>query len=116
MLPAGRIPQPRDFSVQEVDWAASRSAPIASRAILEGQELIRPVAAGQPILTEYLRIAPAVRAGEPVSVVVEGTGFAIRTEAVALSTAAEGQQIKVRTGAGKVLNGTVDGRSVRILR
>ena len=116
MLPAGRIPQPEDFSVQEVDWAASRSTPIANRAVLEGQELIRPVAAGRPILTEYLRIAPAVRAGEPISVVVEGQGFAISTEAVALSTAADGQQIRVRTGSGKVLNGTVDGRSVRILR
>ncbi len=115
-LPAGRIPQAEDFAIQEVDWAASRSTPIASRSILEGQELIRAVAPGQPILTEYLRIAPAVRAGEPVSVVVEGPGFAIRTEAVALSSAAEGQHIKVRTGAGKVLNGTVDGRSVKILR
>ena len=115
-LPAGRIPQADDFTIQEVDWAASRSTPIVSRAILEGQELIRAVAAGQPILTEYLRIAPAVRAGEPVSVLVEGPGFAIRTEAVALSTAAEGQHIRVRTGAGKVLNGMVDGRSVRILR
>jgi flagella basal body P-ring formation protein FlgA len=115
-LPAGRKPQADDFAIQEVDWAASRSTPIASRAILAGQELIRAVAAGQPILTEYLRIAPAVRAGEPVSVVVEGPGFAIRTEAVALSTAAEGQHIRVRTGAGKILNGTVDGRSVKILR
>lgn len=115
-LPAGRIPQPEDFSVREVDWAASRSTPIANRALLEDQELIRPVAAGQPILAEYLRISPAVRAGEPVAVVVQGTGFAIRTEAIALATAAEGQPVKVRTASGKVLNGTIEGKSVRILR
>ena len=43
-------------------------------------------------------------------------GFTIGIEAVALSTAAEGQQVRVRTGTGKVLNGTVDGKSVRISR
>ena len=116
MLPAGRIPQAEDFSIQEVDWAASRSTPVANPALLEGRQLIRPVSAGQPILTDYLRIAPAVRAGDPVAVVVEGQGFAISTEAVALSSAADGQQVKVRTASGKVLNGTIDGKSVRILR
>jgi flagella basal body P-ring formation protein FlgA len=116
MLPAGRIPQPEDFSIREVDWAASRSTPIANLDVLEGRELIRPVAAGKPILTEYLRIAPAVRAGDPIAVVVQGQGFAISTEAVALSTAADGQQVRVRTASGKVLSGTIDGKSVRILR
>lgn len=116
MLPAGRVPQEEDFVVQEVDWAASRSTPVASRSLLDGQELIRPVAAGQPLLAEYLRIAPTIRAGEPVPVIVQGQGFSIGIEAVALSTAADGQQVRVRTGTGKVLNGTVDGRSVKILR
>ena len=115
-LPAGRIPQPADFTVQEVDWAESRSAPIANPALLHEQELIRPVAAGQPLLTEYLRLTPSVRAGQPVAVIVDGPGFTIGIEAVALSTAAEGQQVRVRTGTGKVLNGTVDGKSVRISR
>jgi flagellar basal body P-ring formation protein FlgA len=116
MLPAGRIPQDDDFVVQEVDWAASRSTPIANRALLDNQELIRPVAAGRPLLAEYLRIAPAVRAGEPIPVILQGQGFSIGIEAVALSTAADGQQVRVRTGTGKVLSGTVDGRSVRIVR
>ena len=116
MLPAGRIPQADDFVVQEVDWAASRSIPLANPGLLDGQELIRPVAAGRPLLAEYLRIAPTVRAGEAVPVILQGQGFSIRIEAVALSAAADGQQVKVRTGTGKVLNGTVDGRSVKILR
>ena len=116
MLPAGRIPQADDFVVQEVDWAASRSIPLANPGLLDGQELIRPVAAGRPLLAEYLRIAPTVRAGEAVPVILQGRGFAIRIEAVALSAAADGQQVRVRTGTGKVLNGTVDGRSVKILR
>ncbi len=116
MLPAGRIIQEEDFTIQEVDWAASRSTPIASRALLQGQELIRSVSAGQPLLTEYLRIAPAVRAGDAVAVVVEGQGFSISTEAVALSNAADGQQVRVRTASGKVLNGTIDGKSVKISR
>lgn len=115
-LPAGRVPQADDFSIQEVDWAASRSTPIARPELLHDRELIRPVAAGKPLLAEYLRIAPAVRAGELIAVVVEGQGFAISTEAVALTSAADGQQVRVRTAAGKVLSGTIDGRSVKISR
>ncbi len=115
-LAAGRIPQPGDFAVAEVDWAAHRSVPLANQALLEGRELVRPLAAGQPLLTGHLRLAPAVRVGETVPVVLQGAGFAIRTEAVALGSAAQGQRIRVRTGNGKVLDGTIDGKSVRIRR
>lgn len=115
-LPAGRLPQPDDFTIQEVDWAASRSVPLANQALLAGRELVRPLAAGQPLLTDHLRTMPAVRAGETVPLVIQGRGFAIRTEAVALSTAADGQRVRVRTSGGKVLDGTIDGRAVRILR
>jgi flagella basal body P-ring formation protein FlgA len=115
-LPAGRIPQPGDFGTEQVDWAAHRSVPLANEALLEGRELTRPLAAGQPLLTGHLRMAPAVRMGETVPVVVQGAGFAIRTEAVALGSAADGQRIRVRTGNGKVLDGTIDGKSVRIRR
>jgi flagella basal body P-ring formation protein FlgA len=38
-LPAGRVPRPEDFSVEEVDWAASYSAPITNRSVLQGREL-----------------------------------------------------------------------------
>ncbi len=115
-LDAGRIPQPGDFAVEEVDWAAHRSAPLVNQALLQGRELVRPLAAGQPLLTDHLRMAPAVRVGETVPVVVQGAGFAIRTEAIALGSAADGQRIRVRTGNGKVLDGTIDGKSVRIRR
>ena len=115
-LAAGRIPQPGDFGVEEVDWAAHRSVPLVDSALLEGRELTRPLAAGQPLLTDHLRMAPAVRVGETVPVVLQGAGFSIRTEAVALGSAAEGQRIRVRTGSGKVLDGTIDGKSVRIRR
>ncbi|MGE0801872.1 MAG: flagellar basal body P-ring formation chaperone FlgA [Lautropia sp.] len=115
-LPAGRMVQAADFTVQEIDWAESRSLPVANSTRLLEQELSRPLAAGQPLLTDQLRIPPSIRAGEPVMVVVSGTGFAIGTEAVALANAAEGQRIRVRTGAGKVLEGTVDRKTVKISR
>ena len=115
-LPAGHVPQPGDFAVREVDWAATRQVPLAAISALKTQELLRPLTAGQPLTTDDLRLAPAVRAGDAVGVVVAGTGFTIGVEAVALSTAADGQRIQVRTGNGKVLSGQVDGKIVRISR
>lgn len=115
-LPVGRILQTADFTVQEVDWAASHAMPVASTERLNGQELSRPLAAGLPLLADQIRHAPAVRAGQPVTAVLVGTGFSIGTEAVALNNAADGQRIRVRTVSGKVLDGTVSGKSVRIFR
>ena len=109
--PRKRISSCRKWTGRRADRRRLRAA-----ACSKGQELIRPVAAGQPLLAEYLRIAPTIRAGEPVPVIVQGQGFSIGIEAVALSAAADGQQVRVRTGTGKVLNGTVDGRSVKIIR
>ena len=115
-LPAGKRASADDFLIREVDWAATRSVPIASADLLRGQELWRPIAADQPLTTDDLRLAPAVRAGDPVGVVLAGNGFSIGIEAVALSTATHGQRVQVRTGNGKVLSGMVEGNIVKIAR
>ena len=48
--------------------------------------------------------------------IAQGDGFRIATDAVALASAGEGQSIRVRTPAGKVLTGLVEGKNVIISR
>lgn len=107
---------PARFTMAEVDWAALPSPPVAEPAELAGKELVRPLAAGQPILTAHLREPYAVRSGETVPVTFVGNGFEVRTEGIALSNGSEGQPMRVRTPQGKQVLGTIVGKSVRIVR
>ena len=115
-LPAGSTPQPGDFSIQQVEWTAQPSAPLDIATALGNQELVRALAAGQPLRADHLRALPAIRAGEQVAAVTEGDGFRIAIDAIALASAAEGQSVRVRTASGKVLTGMASGKTVKISR
>lgn len=115
-LAAGSMPQPGDFTIQQVDWTQYPSPPVATSTVLAGQELQRTLTAGQPLRAEHLRTAPRIRSGETVMAIAQGDGFRIATDAVALASAGEGQSIRVRTPAGKVLTGLVEGKNVIISR
>lgn len=115
-LAAGSMPQPGDFTIQQVDWTQYPTPPVATSTVLAGQELQRTLTAGQPLRAEHLRTAPRIRSGETVMAIAQGNGFRIATDAVALASAGEGQSIRVRTPAGKVLTGLVEGKNVIISR
>lgn len=115
-LAAGSMPQPGDFAVRQVDWTQYPTPPAATGTVLAGQELQRTLTAGQPLRAEHLRTAPRIRSGETVMAIAQGDGFRIATDAVALASAGEGQSIRVRTPAGKVLTGLVEGKNVIISR
>ncbi|MDO4681532.1 MAG: flagellar basal body P-ring formation chaperone FlgA [Lautropia sp.] len=115
-LAAGQVPQRQDFLIQEVEWSQHRHPPAALDTTLATQQLQRALAAGQPLRADHLRALPAIRAGEPVAAIAEGDGFRISTDAIALSQASEGQNIRVRTASGKVLTGKVEGKTVKIFR
>ncbi|MDO4231523.1 MAG: flagellar basal body P-ring formation chaperone FlgA [Lautropia sp.] len=115
-LPAGSAPQAADFRVEQVEWSALQHDPASVDTVLAGQQLIRALAADQPLRTDHLRPMPAIRSGEAVTAIADGEGFRIAVDATALSDASDGQPIRVRTASGKVLNGMVSGRTVTIGR
>lgn len=83
--------------------------------LLAGAMTARPLPAGQPITVDGLLRNQTVRAGQRVKVWLSGTGFVVSQEGTALNGAAAGELVRVRTDAGKVLQGRAgaDGR-VRI--
>lgn len=115
-LSAGTQPQSEDFDIQTIDWTALPVAPAGIDTALAGQELQRPMAAGQPLRADHLRARPSIRSGELIAAIAEGPGFRIATDAVALANASEGQTLRVRTTSGKVLTGQVEGKTVKIFR
>lgn len=104
-LPVGATLSPEQFELAEVDWAAAHVAPLADAAALAGRVLSRPLAAGQPVRPGDLKARQWFAAGETVRVVAGGPGWQVVTEAEALSPGIEGQTVRLRTAAGRLLQG-----------
>jgi flagellar basal body P-ring formation protein FlgA len=106
---------PEDFSIAEVEWTRESQGVVTDASQLDNRVLTRPVAAGQPVPLMALRAPQVIAAGDPVKVQGQGRGFAVSADAIALSSAQDGQLVRVRTDAGRILTGTARaGRRVEI--
>lgn len=103
-LAAGTVIEPRHLAEAEVDLAATAVAPLPAAA-LTGRTLARALPAGAALRPADLRQRQWFSAGDPVRVVAQGGGFAISTDAVALTAGLEGLPSRVRTESGRVLQG-----------
>ncbi len=104
------------LTVAEIDWGASSERAFDDVSALLGRELSRPLAAGAALRATDLRQKQWFAAGETVQVTARGQGFAIATDAEALTPGLEGQPVRVRTSAGRILSGrAVADRQVEVL-
>jgi len=113
-LAAGSSPSGASLRIEEADLTREPGTPVTDTAQLVGRSLIRPVAAGQVIRLEHLRITQTVAAGDPVRIQMVGQGFMIQADGQALAGAGDGQPIRVRTDSGRILAGTLRGRTVEV--
>ena len=104
-LPAGARLDPSQLGLAEVDWAASSSAPVATLQAAQERVLNRPLLAGQALRGSDLRARQWFALGETVRIVAQGRGFAVSAEGLAMGPGVEGQPVRVRTDAGRVLVG-----------
>ncbi len=104
-LPAGALVAPDQWEIAETDWAASPSPALGATASIAGRTLARPVAAGQALRETDLLARRWFSNGQPVRIRAAGAGYSIDTEGQALGHGIEGQQVRVRTDAGRILTG-----------
>jgi flagella basal body P-ring formation protein FlgA len=113
-LAAGAAPATASLRLEEAELTREPGTPVTDPAQLVGRTLVRPVAAGQVLRVEHLRVATTVAAGDPVRIQVVGQGFVIQADGHALAAAGDGQTLRVRTDSGRVLAGTLRGRTVEV--
>jgi flagella basal body P-ring formation protein FlgA len=113
-MQAGTVPANASLRLEEVELTREAGTPVTDPAQLAGRTLSRPVAAGQVLRVEHLRVTPTVAAGDPVRIQMVGQGFVIQADGHALAGAGEGQPLRVRTDSGRILAGTLRGRTVEI--
>ncbi len=104
-----------DVQTAEVELSREAQGVLTDWGQLAGRVSTRTLSAGQPIPLAALRAPQVMGQGDPVKVVGQGQGFAIATEATALSAALDGQNVRVRTESGRILTGTArSGRVVEV--
>jgi flagella basal body P-ring formation protein FlgA len=113
-LVAGAPLSVADFRIDDVDLTRESGPLVTDPAQLAGKVLNRNLPAGQPLRADALRVPATVSAGDPIKILLIGQGFTIASEGVALAPAGEGQLLRVRTEAGRVVAGTVRDRTIEL--
>lgn len=113
-LAAGAAPAGASLRLEEAELTREPGTPVTDPAQLVGKTLLRPVQAGQVLRLEHLRATQTVAPGDPVRIQLVGQGFVIQADGQALAGAGDGQPIRVRTENGRILSGTLRGRTVEV--
>lgn len=106
---AGSVLSEADLAEAEVDLAEEFPAALVDPRLAVGRTLAQNLKAGQTLRQTHLKSRQWFAAGETVRVVATGAGFALESEAQALSNGIEGQPARVRTESGRVLTGLPSG-------
>jgi flagellar basal body P-ring formation protein FlgA len=111
----GEVLTNADLVARDGDLTAMPQAIVTDPAQAVGAVALSRVPAGLPLRTDMLRAASSVAIGQTVHVVAGGTGFSISADGTAMSNAAPGQQIRVKTAGGQIITGVVkDAQTVEI--
>src|SRR3569623_1692612 len=82
---------------------------------LKGYRTVSGVAAGAPLRNALLRPPLAVQQGQSTRLVMNGPGFSIQSEGLALANASRGDRVRVKTPSGEVVSGVAqDGQRVGV--
>jgi len=109
---AGQTLAAGDFEPRRGDLAALPPAVATEPGQLQGRQAANAIAAGAPLRRDLLQGAIVIQQGQPVQLVAAGPGFTASTQATALTRAAVGATVQVRTAQGRVVSGVAgeDGR------
>ncbi len=102
-LPSKAVPGPGDLESQLLDYRQPPETYL--REFPAGAQLLRPLAAGQPLLLGGITQPDVIKAGQKVRAIVSGSGFQASQEGTALGNAAPGDSIKVRMPSGRIVHG-----------
>ena len=102
-LPLGHTLQEQDLASQSTE--SSPSGVFTDPRQVVGKVLRYSISAGQVLREDMLRPPYIVTQGQVVPLAVQGNGFSIRSEGVALNNAGEGQSVQIRVGSGRVISG-----------
>ena len=102
-LPLGHTLQEADLSTLNTETAHAGGITDPRQVI--GKVLRYGITAGQVLREDMLRPPYSVVQGQVVQIAVQGSGFSIGSEGIALNNAGEGQAVQIRVASGRVISG-----------
>ena len=81
----------------------------SAASMVVGRTLARGLAAGDAVRKNDLKARQWFNAGDMVRIVAGGPGYAISSEGQAMGPGLEGQAVRVRTEAGRIITGVATG-------
>ena len=102
-LPLGHTLQEEDIASQTIEISQMEGF-TDPRQVL-GKVLRYGITARQMLREDMLRLPYSVKQGQVVQLAVQGNGFSIRSEGVALNNASEGQTVQIRIRFRRVISG-----------
>jgi flagella basal body P-ring formation protein FlgA len=104
-LAAGRPIEASDLAMQQADLGQLPAAVVTDPRQAIGRMPAMGVMPGQPLRLDLMRSAQVIQQGQPVMLVAQGGGFRVSAEGKAVTNAADGQVIQVRTLSGRSISG-----------
>lgn len=106
-IDAGQALTPADAAARTGDLTTLPASIIADLTQLSGAIALNRIASGAPIRREFLRAVSIVQQGQNIKVITQGPGFVVSTEGKAMSNAAVGALVQVKTQNGQLISGVV---------
>jgi len=97
---------PDDLATARGDLAQLPTGTITDPADAIGRTLRNSVVSGQVLRADQLIAKPVIRQGQQVRVLVQGDGYAVRSEGKALNNAAPGEIARIKMPSGRTISGT----------
>ena len=104
-IAAGQTLTQADLSQVEGDLTQFTTPVVSDPAEAVGKTVSAPLAPGQPLRSDVLRVTPVIVQGQTVKLVSQGPGFRVSADGKALGNAAAGQLAHVRTASGQTVSG-----------
>ncbi len=95
-----------DIMLRSEDITQFASGVITDPKQALGKTATISVAAGYPLRIDMLRAPYVIQQGQSVKILARGQGFQVNAEGKALTNAAAGQIVSVRSGSGQIIKGT----------
>jgi len=111
-LSRGHLLTASDLVIRDGDLTQLPAGVLTDTRLATGQLLAVAVPSGTPLRGDMLRAPLVVTQGQKVRVLVQGRGFSVNADGIALSSAAVGQPVSVRTKSGRIVSGTAQGEGV----
>lgn len=105
-LGAGQTITEADILLKSEDITQFASGVITDPGQALGKTTMTGIAAGYPLRLDLLRAPYVILQGQSVKILARGQGFQVNAEGKALTNAAAGQIVSVRSGSGQVIKGT----------